>query len=67
MSDAVLVGMIAAAPPTLLALAALVSSFRNGQAVKQIHVIFNSKMDKLLKVTGESEFAKGVKQEKEKH
>lgn len=66
MSDAVIVGIVAATPPTLLAMAALVSSFRNGRAVKDVHVLFNSRMDQFLKVTKESAHAEGVKEEKEK-
>lgn len=67
MSDAVIVGIVAATPPTLLAMAALVTAFKTRNDVKQVHVLFNSRMDQFLKVTKESAHAEGVKEEKDKH
>lgn len=67
MSDAVIVGIIAAAPPALLALAALVNSIRNGKAVKEVHLAVNSRLDELVKLTRKDAHAEGVKEEKEKH
>lgn len=67
MSDAVLVGIVAATPPTLLALAALVTAFRNGRAVKEVHLAVNSRLDDLVKLTRKDAHAEGVKEEQEKH
>jgi hypothetical protein len=62
MSDAVIIALIVAIPPTLTALVSLIVSLRNGRAIHQVHVATNSKMDQLLSVTGASEKAKGVKE-----
>lgn len=60
--------------PTLFALAALitalatlVTALKTRKEVKLVHVLFNSRMDQLLKKTEESAHAEGVKEEKEKH
>ncbi len=47
MSDAVIIAMIVAIPPTLVALAGLISSILNGQKSDKIHVLVNSNMDSL--------------------
>ena len=52
MSDAVLVALIAAAPPTILG---IISLFK----VEKIHKATNSMKDALIKSTGESSFAAG--------
>jgi hypothetical protein len=59
MSDAVIIALIVAIPTTVTALASLIVSLRNGRKIEQVHVATNSKMDKLLEVTGASEKAKG--------
>jgi hypothetical protein len=52
MSDAVLVALIAASPPTLLA---VISLFK----IEKVHKATNSMKDALVKSTGESSFAAG--------
>ncbi len=47
MSDAVIIAMIVAIPPTLVALAGLVQSVFNGKKADQIHLLVNSNMDEL--------------------
>ncbi len=41
LTDASVIAIIAALPPTLLALAALIASIRNGQKVEAVHGIVN--------------------------
>jgi hypothetical protein len=62
MSEAVIIALIVAIPTTLTALASLIVSLRNGRKIEQVHLATNSKMDKLLSVTGASEKAKGMKE-----
>lgn len=50
--------MINNLPSIIVALGGFVVIWRK---VEQLHETTNSKMDQLLKVTGESEYAKGVK------
>lgn len=45
------------------ALGAVLMSARNGRKIEEIHLLINSRMDELLKVTGESQHALGVKHE----
>jgi hypothetical protein len=47
MSDAVIIAMIVAIPPTLVGLAGLVQSIFNGQKSDAIHLLVNSNMDAL--------------------
>ncbi len=44
MTDSTLVAVIAAIPPTLMALAAFVTSKQNGKKADQIHVLVNSNL-----------------------
>jgi hypothetical protein len=54
----VLVGVIAAVPPTLLALATLIKQFRT-------HKTFNSKMDAMLALTRLNGIAEGRKSQRD--
>lgn len=54
----VIIGIVAALPPTILAVATLIQGIRT-------HATFNSKMDKMLKLATDGAFAEGVKQEKD--
>ena len=58
--EPIIIGVIAALPPSLVGVAALL------QAIKA-HNAVNSKMDALLELTRKSAFAEGQKEEKEKH
>jgi hypothetical protein len=62
MSDVVLTALIANAAPIIVAITGFVVLWRKMEAVRHAT---NSKMDELLKVTGEAEHAKGVKQGEE--
>lgn len=44
MTDAVALAIVAAIPPTLAGVAALIVSIRNGKKSDQIHVLVNSNM-----------------------
>ena len=59
-SDVVSVALIGSVAPTLLAAAALVASLRNAKKIEEVHLATNSMKDELVRVTGESERAKGV-------
>ena len=51
-------------PPLLVAIPAIlawISSNRNKQAIQDVHVSINSRMDQLLRVVGDAKFAEGVK------
>ena len=63
MSDAIAVALIASVPSTLAALVGFYNAmmtYRTKAAVEVLEKNTNSKMDALIKVTAESEFAKGV-------
>ncbi len=63
MTDAVAVALVVAVPPTLLAVATLVASIKNGQKADAIHVLMNSRLDELLAATRISSHAQGVADE----
>lgn len=46
------------------ALGAWVISLRNGKRIHEIHLSINSRMDELLKITGEERHAAGVQEER---
>ena len=50
----------------LAALAAVGLSWVNRKHIQEIHLLINSRMDQLLKLTGEAQHALGVKQEAER-
>lgn len=58
--QALIVALIAALAPTVMMLASLLAILRMGRDVKAVHLAMNSMKDQLVKVTGESEFAKGL-------
>ncbi len=66
MTDALQSALIVAIPPTLMALAALIRSIRNGSEIQKVHVLINSRMESLLSLTRISSFAAGEKAEKDK-
>lgn len=59
MSDAVAIALIAAFPPTLVALAALIVGVRNSRKVDSVHLLINSRMTELLASTGAAARAEG--------
>ncbi len=70
MSDPVKLALIVAAAPTLLALAAVISSIRNSKKLNALHVDVNSRLTQLLEASSTSAFvqgkAEGVAEEREK-
>ena len=48
MTQIVTVAIIASIPPTIAALAALIVSNKNHQAVREVHLSLNSRLDQLL-------------------
>jgi len=66
-SLAIITAIIASAPPTLLAIAAVVKSTAAAKtsqeavdAVKEVHITFNSRMDELLKSRRKEGFDEGI-------
>lgn len=51
MNDLVIVALVAAIPPTMLALATLITSLRIGRKVEEVHHATNGMKDALMKVT----------------
>lgn len=52
---AVVVAMIAAVPPTIMAKSASDAAKRNGSDIKEVHLSVNSRMDDFLKEHGRAE------------
>lgn len=67
MTEAVQVALIVAIPQALISIAGIIISRSTRTAVKEVHVQFNGRMDELIRLKGQSEHAKGVKEEKAKH
>lgn len=72
MSDTVMIALLVAIPPTLVALAGLVNSIRNGGKLAQhaatlqaVHLQINSRMDELLAISKRAAHAEGVIEGKE--
>jgi hypothetical protein len=72
MTDAVQIALIAAAPPTLVAIGAIIISWRNGKktdelkvATTDLKVTVDGNMEKFIALAVESARAKGVLDEKE--
>jgi len=60
------VGEIAQLLTALAAVGAVLMSYRNSRKIEQVHISINSRMDQLLKSSGEAEFAKGEEKERNK-
>ena len=48
MTEAVQIAMIVAIPPTLLGIAQLISSIRNGSQIRGVHLSLNSRLTELV-------------------
>ena len=55
-----LITAVATVVAALASFGGFIVSVRNGHKIKEVHTATNSKMDRLLEVTGASEHAKGV-------
>jgi hypothetical protein len=51
MTEVVTVALIAGAGPTILSLASLIASLRNGSKIQDVHVSINSRMDQLVRAS----------------
>jgi hypothetical protein len=63
-SEAVIIALIVAIPPTLLALAAMIASLRNGRAVEKVHIAINSRLTELLESSSALAASKATAAEK---
>jgi hypothetical protein len=50
-TDAVVIAMIVAIPPSIASVAALIVSIRNGNQIHEVHLGINSRMDELVKAS----------------
>jgi hypothetical protein len=51
MTDSTTTALIAATPPTIIAVLSWLSSRRNGKSIQEIHVAINSRLTELLAAT----------------
>ena len=58
----IIIALIAAIPPTFVAFLSLVNTKKNSNAIQNVHLSINSKMDDLLKATKGESFAEGREQ-----
>jgi len=63
MTDAIVVALIAATPPTILAAVSVVLAFKNHTKMDQVKVEINGRMTQLLQKTAEVGEAVGAKRE----
>ncbi len=47
------------------AVGAMIMSIRNGRKIQNVHVDLNSRLSELLKITHDSAFSAGIKQERD--
>lgn len=59
MSDAVVIAMLVAIPPTVAACASLVVAVRSNKRLDKLHIQINSRMDQLLKAVAAQERGEG--------
>ncbi len=59
MSDLVLVALISALPPTIVAAGAIVIGIMNKRGIEDLHVAVNSRLTELLELTAKSARAEG--------
>jgi len=60
MTDAIAIALIAAAPPTIVALLAWGASRKNGKAILDVHLSMNSRLTELIKTTEQKSHAEGM-------
>lgn len=58
----ILVALVSAFPPTLVALLSLLNGRRNSKAIQEVHLSINSRMDQLLKSSKAQSKAEGIEQ-----
>ena len=57
--ESIIIAIIAAIPPTLVALLTLRNSKKNAQAIQEVHLSINSRMDQLLEASKAASNAEG--------
>lgn len=62
-----LIALVAALPPTLLALASLIATIKNIRKIEEVRHATNSLTDRLVESTRLESHAAGVKEEKDRH
>jgi hypothetical protein len=65
-SPTVEVALIAAAPPTMVAICSLIVGFINKSKIQEVHLSVNSRLTELLEATRKGSFAEGQQHEKDK-
>lgn len=60
MTDTVAVACLVAIPPTIVALAGLIQTVRNGKKTTEVHNLVNSRLDELLAATRLLSHAQGM-------
>jgi hypothetical protein len=65
MTEGVQIALIVSIPPTLLSLASLVSTLRNGGVIREVQRQSNGQSKALNELTAKSSFAEGKKSEKD--
>lgn len=65
MTDILMVAMLVAIPPTVLAAFSLWSSIQNSKQLRSIHIEVNDRLSQLLKKSEEAAHAKGRDYERE--
>ena len=58
-SDAVVLALIASVPPTITAIASLLSSMKNANAIKSLHMDVNGRIGQLLEMNKKESRAAG--------
>lgn len=66
MTDTVQIALISAAPPTIVAMAALIVSIKSKEAIREVHLSLNSRLDQLITATRQEAHAAGVNEEKKR-
>ena len=64
-TEGMTIALIVAIPPTIAGIAALIVSLKNHDAVKEVHLAINSRLDQLLALAREAGFTDGRKAEGE--
>jgi hypothetical protein len=63
MTDNLAIAIIVSTPPTIVAIVGLVIGLKNKDAVKEVHLSLNSRLDQLLELTKKAGIAEGRKSE----
>jgi hypothetical protein len=67
MSSVILAIFIASVPSVITGVLSWLQSRKNTGKIDQVHILFNSRMDDLLKAHGEAQHAAGMQQERQEN